>query len=300
MKFKEKFIEKYSGLTDFEEYKESVVRTFARKSIRINTLEYSIKEVKKSLERDGWLLRQVPWCKTGFFIEHVTGRRDIGNTKQHKKGMFFSQGAPSMIPSLLMNISGKAKVLDLCAAPGGKTHHLACLMDNKGYLLANEPNNFRKRILKINLERCGVENVAFDSQNGEDYTNNEKFDAILIDAPCTGSGLIKGKIARTKKLLREWNPKITTKYAKKQRWMLEAAIKHLRKNGRIVYSTCSMEPEEDELLIDDFIKDHDDFKLVKNLRVSGYKIKSSLEKYIKIWPQYYDTNGFFVAVIERK
>jgi len=100
--------------------------------------------------------------------------------------------------------------------------------------------------------------------------------------------------------LREWNPKITTKYAKKQRWMLEAAIKHLRKHGRIVYSTCSMEPEEDELLVDDFIKDHDDFKLLKNIRVEGYKVKSSLKDYIKIWPQYYDTNGFFVAVIERK
>jgi len=300
MKFKEKFKEKYSKLTDFEEYQESVIKDFARKSIRINTLEYTIQEVKKSLERDGWLLRQIPWCSTGFFIEHSTGRRDIGNSKQHKKGMFFSQGAPSMIPPLLMGISGKAKVLDLCAAPGGKTHHLACLMDNKGYLLANEPNNFRQRILKLNLERCGVENVSFDSQNGENYTNSEKFDAILIDAPCTGSGLIKGKIARTKKLLKEWNPKITIKYAKKQRLMLEAATKHLRKHGKIVYSTCSMEPEEDELLIDGFLKDYPDFKLVQNIRVSGYKVKSSLKDYIKIWPQYYNTNGFFVAVIERK
>ncbi len=300
MKFKEKFKEKYSKLTDFEEYQESVIKDFARKSIRINTLKYTIQEVKKSLERDGWLLRQIPWCSTGFFIEHSTGRRDIGNSKQHKKGMFFSQGAPSMIPPLLMGISGKAKVLDLCAAPGGKTHHLACLMDNKGYLLANEPNNFRQRILKLNLERCGVENVSFDSQNGENYTNSEKFDAILIDAPCTGSGLIKGKIARTKKLLKEWNPKITIKYAKKQRLMLEAATKHLRKHGKIVYSTCSMEPEEDELLIDGFLKDYPDFKLVQNIRVSGYKVKSSLKDYIKIWPQYYNTNGFFVAVIERK
>jgi NOL1/NOP2/sun family putative RNA methylase len=300
MKFKEKFIEKYSKLIDFEEYKESVIRTFARKSIRINTLGYSVSEVKKSLERDGWNLKQIPWCKNGFFIEHSTGRRDIGNTKQHKKGMFFSQGAPSMIPCLLMGISGKAKVIDLCAAPGGKTHHLACLMNNKGYLVANEPNTFRSKILKMNLERCGVNNFVLDFQKGEDYINNEKFDAILIDAPCTGSGLIKGKIARTKKLLKEWNPKIVNRYAKIQRKMLESASKCLRKHGRIVYSTCSMEPEEDELLIDSFLKDHDELKLVKAPRVSGYRVKSSLKDYIKVWPQYYDTNGFFVAVMEKR
>lgn len=300
MKFKDKFVEKYEKLIDFEEYKESVIRTFARKSIRINTLHYSINEVKKDLERDGWVLRQVPWCGEGFFIEHSSGRRDIGNTKQHKKGMFFSQGAPSMIPSLLMGISGKAKVLDLCAAPGGKTHHLACLMQNKGYLVANEPNNFRQRILKINLDRCGVTNAVFDVQKGEDYINDEKFDAILIDAPCTGSGLIKGKIARTKKLLREWNPKIVKRYAKIQGKMLESASKCLRKHGRIVYSTCSLEPEEDELLVEDFLKKNKDFKLVSAPRVSGYRVKSSLKDCIKIWPQYYDTNGFFVAVIEKK
>jgi NOL1/NOP2/sun family putative RNA methylase len=300
MKFKDKFVEKYSKLIDFEEYKESVIRTFARKSIRINTLGYSVNEVKKSLERDGWNLKQIPWCKNGFFIEHSTGRRDIGNTKQHKKGMFFSQGAPSMIPSLLMGISGKAKVIDLCAAPGGKTHHLACLMNNKGYLVANEPNTFRSNILKMNLERCGVNNFVLDFQKGESYINNEKFDAILIDAPCTGSGLIKGKIARTKKLLKEWNPKIVNRYAKIQRKMLESASKCLRKHGRIVYSTCSMEPEEDEMLIDSFLKDHDELKLVKAPRVSGYRVKSSLKDYIKVWPQYYDTNGFFVAVMEKK
>ncbi len=299
MKFKEKFVEKYSKLINFGEYKNSVEKSFVRKSIRVNTLNHSVREVKKSLEKDGWILTRIPWCKEGFFIEHNTGRRDIGNSKQHKKGMFFSQGAPSMMPAQLMNLKAGSKVLDLCASPGGKTHHIACLTKNKGYLLANEPNNFRKNILKINMERCGV-NVKYDSQNGEKYTNSEKFDAILIDAPCTGSGLIKGKIARTKKLLKEWNPKIVDKYARLQLKMLEASTKCLRKYGTIVYSTCSMEPEEDELLISKFLERNPEFELVKAPRVGGYKVRSSLKDCIKVWPQYYDTNGFFLAVLRRK
>jgi NOL1/NOP2/sun family putative RNA methylase len=292
-------VEKYSKLTDFEEYKESVVRNFARKSIRVNTLRFSVVKVKKSLERDGWILKKIPWCKEGFYIEHSSGRRDIGNTEQHKKGMFFSQGSPSMIPAQLMGLKSGMKVLDMCAAPGGKTQHIACLLKNKGKIIANDLNRFRRNILKMNLERCGVENVVIDNQRAEDYLCSEKFDAILLDAPCTGSGLIKGKIARTKKLLKEWNPKVIEKYVRMQMKMLESAYECLKSKGRIVYVTCSMEPEEDELLVESFLKKHGNCRLIKSGRVEGYKIRSSLKNYIKIWPQYYDTNGLFIGVIEK-
>ena len=299
MKFKDKFVEKYSKLTNFEEYKESVVRRFARKSIRVNTLKFSIGTVKRSLEKGGWILEKIPWCKEGFYIEHVSGRRDIGNTEQHKKGMFFSQGSPSMIPAQLIGLKPRMKVLDMCAAPGGKTHHIACLLDNKGRIVANDLNSFRRNILKMNLERCGVEKILIDNQKAENYLCGEKFDAILLDAPCTGSGLIKGKIARTKKLLKEWNPKVIEKYARMQMKMLERAYGCLKSKGRIVYVTCSMEPEEDELLVENFLKKYDDCKLIKSGRVGRCKIRSSLKNYIKIWPQYYGTNGLFIGVIEK-
>lgn len=151
----------------------------------------------------------------------------------------------------------------------------------------------------MNLDRCSVENVVIDNQKGEDYLCGEKFDAILLDAPCTGSGLIKGKIARTKKLLKEWNPKIIDKYVRLQMKLLERAYECLKSNGRIVYVTCSMEPEEDELLVESFLKRHVDCKLIKSGRVDRCKIRSSLKNYIKIWPQYYDTNGLFIGVIEK-
>ncbi len=300
MKFKDKFVEKYSKLTDFEAYKESVLHHYARQSIRVNTLKCGVSEAVNNLTKDGWILEQVPWCKEGFFIEHESGRRDLGNTEQHKNGMFFSQGAPSMIPAQLLGVGSHSTVLDLCASPGGKTNHIACLMHNKGKIIANEANGFRERILKMNMERCGVKNVTYTKQKAEDYFYTEEFDAILIDAPCTGSGLIKGNIARTKKLLKEWNPKIVEKYARLQGRMLEKASTCLKSGGRMVYATCSMEPEEDEMVVDAFLKDHKDCKNITPKNINNYEIKSSLKNYLKIWPQYYDTNGLFIAVLKKE
>ncbi len=300
MRFKENFVEKYSKLIDFEAYKDSVLHRYARQSIRINTIKCSVNEAVKNLQKDGWILEEVPWCKEGFFIEHESGRRDLGTTDQHKNGMFFSQGAPSMIPAQLLDVDSHSVVLDMCAAPGGKTNHIACLMHNKGKIVANDANGFRERILKINMERCGVKNVVYTKEKAEDYFCREEFDAILIDAPCTGSGLIKGNIARTKKLLKEWNPNMIKKYARMQRKMLEKAYSCLKNGGRMVYATCSIEPEEDEIVIDAFLKDHKDCKNVTPRKINNYEIKSSLKNYLKIWPHYYDTNGLFIAALEKK
>jgi len=299
MKFKEKLVEKYSKLTDFEEYKNSVIHKYARQSIRVNTIKCSVNEAIKNLKKDRWILEEIPWCKEGFFIEHESGRRDLGNTEQHKRGMFFSQGAQSMIPAQLLGVDYKSNVLDLCAAPGGKTNHIACIMNNKGKITANDANGFRMNILKMNMERCGVKNVVYSKQKAEDYISGEVFDAVLIDAPCTGSGLIKGNIARTKKLLKEWNPNMVDKYARIQMKMLNSAYESVKKDGIIVYSTCSMEPEEDEILVDEFLKNHKNCKNITPDKVNNYKIKNGLRDYIKIWPQYYDTNGMFIAVIKK-
>tara|TARA_Y100000310_G_scaffold141993_1_gene141419 strand:- start:1638 stop:2555 length:918 start_codon:yes stop_codon:yes gene_type:complete len=302
LKFKPKFVERYNKLTDFEEYEHSV-KKYARKSIRVNTLLYSTREVKKSLKKDGWILNPLKWCKDGFYIEHESGRHDVGNTEQHEKGMFFSQGAPSMIPALLMNLKSKKgfRVLDMCASPGGKTHHISCLMKGKGVIVSNEFDRYRRKVLNINLKRCGVKNVKVSAFRGEKFELCEgidKFDAILVDAPCTGSGMIKGDFARTKKLLKEWNPKMVKKYARLQKKLLERGFDLLKNGGRIVYATCSLDPEEDEGVANWF-KDNFKCKLIKPSLLNGEKIKSSSKDFIKIWPQYYNTEGFFVAVFEK-
>ncbi len=217
MKFKPRFIEKYSKLIDFEEYKKAVSK-FPRKSIRVNTLKISAEELLPSLEEKGWKCEQVPWCEDGYYIEHNEKRRDIGNMEEHTKGYFFVQKSVSMIPSLALSPKEGEKVLDLCAAPGGKTTHIAALMENKGMIVANENDSYRINGLIANLERCGVMNTTVTKMSVFDVKDN--FDKILLDAPCSGSGLIKGETRRSSKLLKEWNQKYIEGMGKVQKRMI--------------------------------------------------------------------------------
>ena len=289
MHFKPAFVEKYSKLTDFETYKKAVA-TFPRKSLRVNTLKISAKKLLPLLQAQGWMFDQVPWCADGFYVTHHEGRRDIGRTHEHEQGYFFVQKSVSMIPSLALDPQPGEKVLDLCAAPGGKTTHLAALMKNTGTLIANEHDAYRINALKINLERCGV-SAVITKKSVFDITN-ETFDRILLDAPCSGSGLIKGETQRTKNTLKVWNPRYIKGMGKVQKRMIVHAYGLLKKGGTLVYSTCSLEPEENEEVVDHLL-DKEGGKLVP---ISLPTLKKN-QKYLRIWPQDYDTEGFFVAKI---
>src|SRR3989344_5349695 len=136
IEFKQKFIDRYSKLTDWEEYKK-VSLSFLNRSIRVNTLKISIKELKSRLEKN-WNLEQVPWCKEGFWIEHgKKERRDIGNLIEHSLGYFYTQEAASMIPPLALNPKPGEVILDIAASPGSKTTQIAQCMKNEGLLIAN-------------------------------------------------------------------------------------------------------------------------------------------------------------------
>ena len=291
MKFKPRFIEKYSKLIDFEEYKKAVSK-FPRKSIRVNTLKISAEELLPSLEEKGWKCEQVPWCEDGYYIEHNEKRRDIGNMEEHTKGYFFVQKSVSMIPSLALSPKEGEKVLDLCAAPGGKTTHIAALMENKGMIVANENDSYRINGLIANLERCGVMNTTVTKMSVFDVKDN--FDKILLDAPCSGSGLIKGETRRSSKILKEWNQKYIEGMGKVQKRMIRHAYSLLNKNGILVYSTCSLEPEENEDVVD-YLLDNIGGKLEK----IELPVKADDDKYLRIWPQNNNTEGFFVAKIRK-
>jgi len=127
IEFKEKFVERYSQLTDWEEFKK-ISLSFLRRSIRVNTLKISIDELKKNLEKN-WVLEPVPWCKEGFYIEHIKKeRRDIGNLIEHALGYFYTQEAASMIPPLVLEPKENEIILDMAASPGSKTTQIAAYM----------------------------------------------------------------------------------------------------------------------------------------------------------------------------
>ena len=304
IEFKEKFIERYSKLTDFEEFKKYSL-SFLRRSIRVNTIKISIHELKKRLEKN-WNLEQIPWCREGFYIEHIKKeRRDIGNLIEHSLGYFYTQEAASMIPPLVLEPEENDTVMDMAASPGSKTTQIAALMNNKGILVANDINSARMKPLSLNVQRCGITNCIVTMMYGQRFRNFE-FNKILLDAPCSGTGTIRKSL----KTLRIWNPLMVQRLAHTQKNLIEIAFSNLKLGGTLVYSTCSNEPEENEAVIDFLLNKYENAKL-EDIRIDGLnrskpilefennKYNEEIKKCLRIWPQDNDTEGFFVAKIKK-
>ncbi|MEK6943431.1 MAG: NOL1/NOP2/sun family putative RNA methylase [Nanoarchaeota archaeon] len=305
VEFKPKFIERYSSLTDWNEFKTCSL-SFLKRSIRVNTLKMPIEELKKRLE-DKWKLEQIPWCEEGFWIEHhKKERRDIGNLPEHSLGYFYIQEAASMIPPLVLDPKPNDVVLDIAASPGSKTTQIAQYMQNKGILIANDYTIDRMKPLSINLQRCGVTNAIITLMEGQWFKKSEiAFDKILVDAPCSGTGTIR----KSFKTINIWNPDMVKRLSITQRQLIETGFNLLKEGGTLVYSTCSLEPEEDEGVVDYLINKYPNAKVEEiklNLKRSatvpefdGKKYNEEVEKCLRIWPQDNDTEGFFVAKIRK-
>jgi len=299
--FKEKFVERYSKLTDWETYKKYTL-SFLRKSIRVNTLKRPVNEIISRLS-ENWNFEPIPWCKEGFYIEHKHGRLDVGNTVEHCLGYYYVQEAASMIPPLVLEPKPGDRVLDIAAAPGSKSSQISQMMQNEGILVANDVAGMRLAALGINMQRCGALNVITTQMKGEQMRDME-FDKILVDAPCSGTGTIRKSI----KTILMWNPEMIKRIAATQRKLIIAAYGMLAKGGTLVYSTCSTEPEEDEAVVS-FLLGNTDAKMMPielNLKRSpaitefeGRTYRKEVKDCLRIWPQDNDTEGFFVAKITR-
>jgi len=296
LKLKKEFVKKYSKLTDFNKYEE-YINKFPKQSIRINTLKISVREFKKRFD---WKLKQIPWCKEGFWIKQGSeGERiTIGNTYEHQLGYIYSQISCSMIPVEVLKPKKDDVVLDMCAAPGSKTTQMAAKMKNQGVIIANDKKWQRIKALVANLQRCGVYNTVVTIEDGRKIKG--RYDKILVDVPCSATGKIKGFTRDSIKIVKSYSTHLIDVLSKLQKQLLVHGFDLLKENGTLVYSTCSLEPEEDEEVIKYLLKERD-AKLVK---ISGFKSKvnseeKELKKCIKIWPQFYDTEGFFVAKIKK-
>jgi len=308
IEFKEKFVERYSKLTDWEEFKACSL-SFLRRSIRVNTLKFSVEKLKKRLEGK-WELEQVPWCREGFWIEHKgigeEKRRDIGNLIEHSLGYFYTQEAASMIPPLVLAPQEHEIILDIAASPGSKTTQIAQYMKNTGVLIANDYTSERMKPLGLNLQRCGVSNAVMTLMQGQWFRNME-FDRILVDAPCSGTGTIRKSL----KTLRMWNPNMVKRLSITQKQLVETAFNILKPGGTMVYSTCSLEPHEDEAVVDFLVNKFENARLEEVnlpglkrsepiLEFEKEKYSDEIKKCLRIWPQDNDTEGFFVAKIRKE
>ena len=295
MKFKKVFLDRYKELTDIEEFKEYCAMSL-RKSIRVNTLKISVKDF---LKRTKLNLEKVKWCDEGFFVKD---RVTLGNLKDHFLGHFYVQEAASMLPPLVLDL--KNKILDMCAAPGSKTGQIAAMMKNKGLIIANDDNYLRLKALSLNLQRLGIANVVVTNMKG--YFIKEKFDSILLDAPCSGTGTIR----KSPGTVEIYNPKMIRKLCGDQKGLINNAFNILNKGGSLVYSTCSLEPEENEGVVDFLLNRNENAKVekikFKGLKTSdailnfeGKKYNKEIKNTVRIWPQDNDTEGFFVSKIRK-
>jgi len=303
--FKPRFIERYSSLTDWEDFRQCSL-TFLRRSIRVNTLKITIKELKERIEKD-WALEQIPWCREGFWIEHAKKeRRDVGNLIEHSLGYFYLQEAASMIPPLVLEPKPNEIVLDMAASPGSKTTQISQYMQNKGILIANDYTIERMKPLSINLQRCGVTNAVITLMEGQWFKRSGmEFDKVLVDAPCSGTGTIRKSL----KTIYIWNPDMVRRLSITQKQLIETGFNLLKENGALVYSTCSLEPEENEEIVDFLLGKYENAKLEEiNLKLKrshpilefeGKRYSEEIKKCLRLWPQDNDTEGFFVARIKK-
>ena len=303
--FKPKFIERYSKLTNWEEFKQCSL-SFLNRSIRVNTLKITIKELKERLKKN-WTLEQIPWCREGFWIEHAKKeRRDIGNLVEHSLGYFYTQEAASMIPPIVLDPKPDEIVLDIAASPGSKTTQIAQYMENKGILIANDYTIDRLKHLPINLQRCGVSNAIITLMEGQWFKKSGiEFDRILVDAPCSGTGTIRKSL----KTLNIWNPDMVRRLSITQKQLIDTGFSLLKENGTLVYSTCSLESEENEEVVDFLLKKYENARLeeikldIKRspaiTEFENKKYSDEAKKCLRIWPQDNDTEGFFVAKIRK-
>ena len=308
LELKPAFVERYKAILG-PEYERFVEYSFSylRKSIRINTLKTSVEEMRNQLLAQGFILEQVPWCREGFFIEHETGRRDIGCTLEHQIGYYYVQEAASMIPPLVLDPKPGEIVLDMCASPGSKSTQIAQYMKNSGILVSNDLTTKRIAPLSINLQRCGAYNSIITIMHGASFQRlSLEFDRILVDAPCSGVGAVRKSL----KTVMMWNPQMVKRLSGTQRALLESAYSKLKKGGTLVYSTCTLEPEEDEGVVSSLLNNHPDascepielpLKRGKSvMEFDGTKFNDGVRNTLRLWPQDNDTEGFFVAKIVKR
>jgi NOL1/NOP2/sun family putative RNA methylase len=272
-------------------------------SIKVNTLKISQETLYEKLTNKGFQLEVNPFIPDAFYVYKEPF--SIGATTEYLLGYYYIQGVASMIPSILLNASPSDIVVDMCAAPGGKTIQLAQSMNNEGVLFALDLSRDRMKSLRSNLARCGIKNVIAIRMDAVNLTQLKirGISKILLDAPCSGSGLIPSD--PTRKMSRNYED--VEICSTKQMELMTAALNTLETGGELVYSTCSIEPEENEYILDAALQQFgvEIIDLGLNIGEPGYTsafgrtLAPALEKARRFYPYLHNTEGFFVCKLRK-
>ena len=227
-------------------------------TLRANTLKASAEQVAAALEGAGIGYARVPWYPDAFVLDEVR-ERAVWKLDIYRAGGVYLQSLSSMIPALVLGPRAGADVLDMCAAPGGKTSQMAALAGGAVHLTACEMNGPRAEKLQHNLGKLGADHVQLMRCDARRLDEFFRFDQILVDAPCTGTGTLRADDERAE---RRVTGALLAKTVKSQRALLDRGLTILKTGGTLVYSTCSILPEENEEIVADALKRHRDCELV--------------------------------------
>lgn len=271
-----------------------------RQSLRINTL----KAEKESLVLDKkFSLEPVDWCETGYYYGNEA---QPGKHPYHEAGVYYIQEASAMAPGAYLEAQPGEKILDLCAAPGGKSTQAACQLKGQGLLVCNEIHPARAKILSENIERMGIRNalVMNETPQALEKAFPLYFDRILVDAPCSGEGMFR----KNEEARQEWSQENVELCASRQQEILQCAANMLKPGGRLVYSTCTFAPLENENMIGWFLKNHPDFMIKEVKKWDGMAAGEpawmeepieEIKRTLRLWPHKLRGEGHYVAILER-
>lgn len=270
--------------------------------LRINTNKITVKEF---LNMSPFALEPIPWIENGFYYDGINDQP--AKHPYYFAGLYYLQEPSAMTPANRLPIEPGDKVLDLCAAPGGKATELGARLKGKGILVANDISNSRAKALQKNMELFGIGNVLVISEDPGKIQEHfaAYFDKILIDAPCSGEGMFR----KEKRMIKSWEERGPESFIGIQRELLLQAARMLKPGGILLYSTCTFDPRENEEAIEFLIEKHPEFELqnitwyegFSNGRAEFTKSKNKeLEKAIRIWPHKMRGEGHFMALLQKR
>lgn len=276
--------------------------------LRFNPLKAANKSIDIFLSHMPFKLEPVSWTDEGFYYKQSS---QPGKHALHEAGAYYIQEPSAMAVAEILAPQPGERILDLCAAPGGKSTHIAGKMKGEGLLVSNEIIPGRAKILSQNIERMGISNAVVCNETPERLAEffPSYFDRILVDAPCSGEGMFR----KDETAINEWSLDNVKMCADRQKMILEQAASMLKPGGVLVYSTCTFSVEENEEMISSFVKEHEEFSVEKT-ELEGFfgpreraqieawieNPASGIEHTIRLWPHKIDGEGHFIARIKKE
>lgn len=265
-------------------------------TIRTNTLKITRQELMILLEDEGMVVKKGLWCPEAIEIDRFS---NIEESRSFQKGFFLIQDQSSMLVAHVLNPRQGQTILDLCAAPGGKTTHISELMGNTGKVIARDIHEHKLEIINQNMNRLGISNIQLELFNALDLDESsiEKADAVLIDAPCSGLGIIRRKPDL------KWNKSTNDlkSITSLQLKILANAAYYVKKGGHLIYSTCTINPSENIELVKRFLNENTHFTLVAIEEISDQLLHHNEIKkgYLQVFPNTDKIDGFFISKLKR-